>query len=211
MDAVKFRRQLGQAGFTLVEMVTVISMISVLSALVIANTRTSNDRQGLRTAANQFVAAARSAESQANSSRQVGSPAAARKSYGVCVSTTSANDITQACARPTGSQKADKFQVFARIDAVVSQAVLATRPVNSIAIETYQLPKGFVFDLSGFDPQLGFYLDYLPPTAAMYVGGAQTETTLAIKKEGATSTCTSTNPDCQIISLKPLAGAVYVQ
>ncbi len=202
-----------EGGFTLVEMMTVLTVIAILSALVIVSTQVSNRRQQLRDAAAGYVSAARNAESLASSAQAVtdsvtGQPTA-RKAYGVCI--TSSEIAGTKCNVPAADQTADTYQVYARQTAETSPDVLQalTQPPDQPDIvASFTLPTDYSFTTPGT------YLDFLPPAPTLYVNGGTANTQLIIKYKNVNlpqCLAGSTKADCKFIQIKPLAGAVYVQ
>ncbi len=63
-----------QRGFTLVEMIVVIAILAMLSALVVANFRNSEKINAVRLGAEQFVGALREAQNDALAQKRVGDP-----------------------------------------------------------------------------------------------------------------------------------------
>ncbi len=194
-----------QAGYTLVEMVVLIGIMGVLSALVVANTKVGDKRQELRDAANQFVSAAKHAESMAAASEVVEDPTASatdplkkasRKAYGICLS----SSPTAAC-KTTGSLA--NYQLYVR-DAASGSDLAATN--NAILIKNYPLPPNVQFS----NPLLGFplgWVDYVPPQPKMTVNGLDTQ-------RPDTKIVLSSSKDAgypQTVVARPAAGVVYVQ
>src|SRR2546430_301520 len=116
-----------QGGYTMIELVSMMAIIAVLSTLVIANTSVGNKRQQVRDAAGQYVTALKNAESAATSSRTIAvgsvqlascNDAAAtscpRRAYGVCLTTSASVDGGGKCAVPASNTTPDAFQVYAR-------------------------------------------------------------------------------------------------
>ena len=199
-----------QGGFTLIEMVTIIVMISILSMIILANTQTGNRRQQLRDAAEDYVSAAKHAESLASGSQAVADPdlggqKTSRKAYGVCI--TSSQIANSKCANPSG-QTADTYQVYARdLDetALSVEASLTSPPTEPEIISTFKLPQDYSFLITDV------WLDYVPPTPAMFVNGLSSNRQVIIAYKDLTLTECAGNRDCRYIQVKPLAGAVYVQ
>lgn len=197
-----------QAGFSLVEMMTVLMIIAVLTAIVVASTQVGNQRQQLRDAAANYVASARNADTLAATSRTFPDPnqdnePTPRKAYGVCI--TSSETSGSKCKVDSG-QRADSYQVYARDTAETGGSVkeaLGDPPANPHIVATYTLPKDFVFA----EPH--YYLDYIPPAPTLFANGEQDNVTLVIRKFDANS-C-SGSKDCQTIEVRPRAGSVYVQ
>lgn len=202
-----------EGGFTLVEMMTVLTVIAILSAMVIVSTQVSNRRQQLRDAAAGYVSAARNAESLASSAQAVTDPVTgqptARKAYGVCLTSSQIPNNT-GCQAPSGDQTADTYQVYARRTAETTpdvKASLALPPDQPTIVASFKLPTDYSFTTPGT------YLDFLPPAPTLYVNGGTVNTQLIIKYRNVDlSQCSSGSqkPDCQTIQINPLAGAVYV-
>ena len=198
----------GQAGFTLIEMLTVFLVVGVLTTLILVNTQTGDRRQELRDSAAEFVNAARNAESRAAAAQPVNGTS--RKAYGVCV--TSSFVIGQnRCTQTQAGRVSDLYQVYARNLSDSGQGALTHRPVNPDIISTHKLPKNFSF----FDDDL--YIDYVPPGPYMFANGETTNTFAWIIYGGPDQAQSKCNPgfsdyrDCKIIQIRPAAGAVYVQ
>lgn len=213
-----------QGGFTLIEMVTILAVIAVLSGLVIANTQVGNRRQQLRDAAVGYVSAARNAESLASSSQAIPDPdqadqPAARKAYGVCI--TSSAIANTKCNAPSGAQVADTYQVYARDPDETSPVVAdsITNPADQPEIiATSKLPKDYSFVLQTSPPNtpatVYLYLDYLPPAPSMFADGDSLDRTLTIKHKDVSLFQCFFGPkkaDCQTIQVKPRSGVVYVR
>ncbi len=202
-----------QGGFTLIEMVTILTIIGILSGLLIVSTQVGNRRTQLRDAAAGYVSAARNAESLANSAQAVGPAGSqtARKAYGVCI--TSSQIPNAKCDDPVSVGKpADTYQVFARDPAETApdtQAALLNRPGSTVSgvsnppfiVSSYKLPQDFTFS----NP--GVWLDYVPPSGNLFKNGGTNNATLKIRYKGS---CANAK-DCQTIQIRPPAGAVYVQ
>jgi prepilin-type N-terminal cleavage/methylation domain-containing protein len=199
-----FRPLFGERGYTLMEMVVAISIIAILTALVVANTRVGNKRQELRDAAAGYVTAARNAEALASGAQPVAG--SSRKAYGLCLTTSQALPGGHCVAVPSG-QRADAYQVFARRTAETQTSALAAiglPPDNPDIVASFTLPR----DLEFATP--GFYLDYLPPAPALRVTGQQPDRiSLTIRIVGHTNCAGSA--DCKNIVIRPRAGAVYVE
>lgn len=197
-----------QDGFSLVEMMTVLTIIGVLSAIVVASTQVGNQRQQLRDAAANYVAAARNADTLAATSQvfpdpNQGNQNAPRKAYGVCI--TSSQTSGSKCTVQSG-QRADSYQVYARDTAETGgsvKAALEDPPADPHIVSTFTLPKDYVFA----EPH--YYLDFVPPAPSLFVDGTQDSVSLIIRKFDAQG-CTG-NLDCQTIRINPRAGSVYVQ
>lgn len=212
-----------EGGFTLIELITIMTVMAVLSALLIASTQVGNRRQQLRDAAAGYASAARNAESLASSAQAVTDPVTgqptARKAYGVCITSSEIANNT-GCQAPSGAQAADTYQVYARRLVETAPDVktsLVQRPDQPDIIASFTLPKDYSFAA----PDI--HLDYLPPVPALYANddtvdtnGGTDDTELIIKHKDVTlAQCSSGSQqqkaDCQTIQIKPLAGAVYVQ
>ncbi len=177
-----------QRGYTLVEVVSMLAILSLLSALLIVNTRVGDQRQRIREAANQYVIAAKKAENAATSSQVVGGTA--RKAYGVCVTSITAVDSGGKCT-PAGGTNATAFQVYAR---TATDATTASAPVSPDIIASYKLPSGVTFTSSP-------YLDYQPPVPKLTANGLTNNVNLVL----------SGSNYSQTVVIRPNAGVVYVQ
>lgn len=194
---------LGEGGYTLVEMVTVMAIIAVLSGLVVANTQFGDRRQQLRDATANYVTAAKLAESSASTSAVVGG--SSRKAYGVCLTSTAQGDnqTNNQCDQPAVGQALDMYQVYARSTADTTY----TQPPNRVGvpapniIASYTLPKDMRFTSS-----LGnVWFDFLPPGPSLTLKGAGTSGQLTVQYGSGASGYS------RIITINPGAGAVYAQ
>lgn len=205
-----------QGGFTLIEMVTIIVMIAILSAMIFANSQTGNRRQQMRDAAAGYASATKHAESLASSSQAIADPnqggaKTSRKAYGVCITSSAIVDTPanpNRCRPPAAGQSADSYQIYARALEETSPTVeqsLASPPDEPEIIETHKLPKDYSFITPGV------WIDYVPPTPTLFANG-QTgfEQVIIAYKDLNVQNCTN-NQDCRHIDIRPLAGAVYVQ
>lgn len=190
----------GQAGFTLIEMVTVIMVISVLTALILVNTQVGNRRQELRDTAAEFVNRARNAEARASAAEPV--DGTSRKAYGICLTSKNSADAAgtfpkSECAPPQGV--ADAYQVYARTVADTDANPLNQRPENPDILSSHELPKDVRFFFGG-----NLYLDYVPPQPLLFVRGSTNDQAVYLfspKTKGYTKR----------IWIKPKSGAVYVE
>lgn len=201
-----------QGGYTLVEMVSVLAIISVLSGIVIANTHVGDKRQELRDAVSNYVNAANQAESLASAAKPIGvgsgdtttCPGAAscsRKAYGVCITAGGA----AATCNPMGIavSKLDTFQIYARRDA---QTSIAPTAGNVDIIATYTLPTGLEFSVATGST----WIDFVPPGPDLLVnGGGSANQTCTNKTITVTIGGSATYTRDALI--KPCAGAVYVK
>ena len=197
-------KRLGQHGYTLLEMVTIMAMISVLSGLLLANTRVGDKRQQLRDVAAGYVTAVKQAETLATSSQAVRdltdttSPQTPRLAYGVCL--TSSAITNSHCGRPGGTQRVDMYQIYARdvADTSYGQRPGRNGPPPAI-IANFTLPTDISFD----DAQI--WVDYFPPGNRMLVNGrddqGEIEVIARIGNQGTTRRA----------GLRANAGAVYVK
>lgn len=182
-----------QGGFTMVEMVTILAIIGVLSALVIANTSVGDQRQRLRDAVAQFVTAAKSAETGANSSQLVNG--SSRKAYGICV-TTSAQASSKCNAAGPG-QLLDTYQVYARTSTDQNYAV---RPSAPDIITTYSLPRNVTFRADSATS----WVEFRPPgPITSFNGSTSSSGNITIQ------TGTGNSAYNRSIQVNAAAGAVY--
>jgi prepilin-type N-terminal cleavage/methylation domain-containing protein len=188
-----------QRGFTLIEMVTVLMVIGVLSALILVNTQTGDRRQQLRDDASDFIASVRNAEARASAGQPVGGTS--RKAYGICVTSTSASDASGSfpnskCA-PPGGNPSDAYQVYARTQADTdARPALDQAPDKPDILVSRTLSK----DVSILPKQL--YLDFMPPQPLMSVNGNTNNRSLFFF---------SPQYGFKIVQLRPSSGAAYVQ
>ena len=190
----------GERGYTVVELMVIIGIIMVLTAMVMANTRVGDRRQSLRDAAEQIVGAARQAEAMAAGSQTVGGQH--RRAYGICISDSSLP--TAKCAQGAG----DVVQVYARS---LTQCPLTTavcrfdlRPSDADIITSYRLPRN-VRVSNG----VGTYIDYVPPIPSMRVnGGTQNIAAGSFTVGFVTGTADAYS---RSIIIQPRSGAIYVQ
>ena len=130
-----------QGGYTLVELLTVMGIISVLIALVVANTSIGDKRQQLRDTIAGYVTAAKQAETLAASSQPVsdGTNSTPRLAYGICLTSSAAADAASLkCQAPGTGQRVDTYQVYARR---TGETILTDRPSQIDIISTYTVPK----------------------------------------------------------------------
>ncbi|MEX2043524.1 MAG: prepilin-type N-terminal cleavage/methylation domain-containing protein [Patescibacteria group bacterium] len=190
----------GQAGFTLIEMITVLMVIGVLTALILVNTLTGNRRQELRDSAAEFVNQARNAEARASAAEPV--DGTSRKAYGVCLTSTGSSDGSgtfpdSTCAPPQG--QANAYQVYARTEADTdANPELDEPPDDPNILSSHELPGDVRLFSFG-----QFYLDYAPPQPTMFVNGGTSNRTLYVFSSKANY--------YRIIQVRPKSGAVYVQ
>ncbi len=190
-----------QRGFTMLEMVTVLAIVGVLSALVIANTVVGDRRQVLRDEAAGLVSLIRNVEARAAASEAIpddeGNPVS-RKAYGACATTT-ASDVP--CAAPGPGQPADEYQLYARR---LDDTDYTQPPTDPDILQTVELPDDVVFSWAG-----GGYLDFFPPQPRMLVVGSDADRSTTLQYEDITNCAGS--PDCVTIRFRPRAGVVYVE
>ncbi|MDP9212246.1 MAG: type II secretion system GspH family protein [bacterium] len=190
-----------QRGFTMLEMITVLTMTSVLSALVIVNTGVGDRRQVLRDEASGLVSMIRNIEARAAASEAVpddaGNPVS-RKAYGACATTTANEDP---CAAPAAGQPADEYQLYARR---LSDTDYTSPPTDPHILETVELAEDVVFSWAG-----GGYLDFFPPQPTMLIGGSDADRSTRLQYRDITD-CTG-SADCVTINFRPRAGVVYVE
>ncbi|HEY8109120.1 MAG TPA: hypothetical protein VIF43_03865 [Patescibacteria group bacterium] len=189
-----------QGGYTVVEMITVFLVISVLTALLVANTRVGDRRQQLRDSTAEFVGLTRDAEARASASSPIAGTS--REAYGVCLTSTSSSDAAGAfpkskCAPPAGA--ANAYQLYARTKADTdADPSLDQPPDNPDIISSKQLPNGVVFFAAN-----QFYLDYTPPQPVLFVNGNTNNAILYVYGEK--------EDYYRVIQLRPKSGAIYVQ
>ncbi|MEX1113595.1 MAG: type II secretion system protein [Patescibacteria group bacterium] len=189
-----------QRGFTMLEMVTVLAIVGVLSALVIVNTAVGDRRQELRDAASQFITHVRNVEARAAASEAIpdeeGNPVS-RKAYGICASSTVSDEP---CALPPSGTRADEYELYAR---QTDDTDYASRPTNPDILQTVMLPEDVAFSVSGG------HLDFLPPQPSMLVVGSSADRAIGFQYQDV-SNCGG-SPDCVTIRFRPRAGVVYVE
>lgn len=188
-----------QRGFTLLEMITVLSIIGILSGLIIANTELGDRRQVLRDSASQFVTLVRNVEARAAASETVtddegvDSP---RRAYGICIST-SAN--ANPCAQAAADQLADEYQLYAR---KTTDTDYTNPPADPDILQTVTLPNDVMFSWSG-------HLDFLPPQPALLVLGTTQDRFVRLQFTDVENCAGS--KDCATVRFRPRAGVVYVE
>lgn len=201
------RAHLGnQRGYTLIEMVSVLGIVGVLSGLIIANTAVGNKRQQLRDAVAGYVTAAKQAESLAASNQLVTegttTVTSPRFAYGVCITTSQVAGTT--CTVPTGTQPADTYRLYARRTA---DRNYQSAPDLPDIISSHTLPKDVYFNQSLLTAQ---WIDYLPPTPSLQARGLSPAGELIIQLDHRPPGQT-TPSYTRTIGIRPKAGAVYVK
>ncbi len=153
-----------QAGFTLVEMITVVAIIAILTVIVVANFQGAEDKTNLRLGAEEFAGVLREAKNLSvaqqretsadplHSNPDVGVPPGG---YGIYV-TTSVSTPNQ-------------YTLFADMD----ESGSFTLEDREYA-ETLNLPEGIVFDhieFAGMENQSSAAIIFLPPSGAVKFWG----------------------------------------
>jgi prepilin-type N-terminal cleavage/methylation domain-containing protein len=197
----RLRRLLArQGGYTVIEMVSVIAIISVLSGLVIANTSTGNKRQELRDTVAGYVAAAKQAEGLAASAQSIppADPAQAsfpRTAYGVCITSSAINNPRCDAVSNAATQPLDTYQIYARKNGDTNYTI---RPNNPDIISTIKASRNVIFTSQSV------WIDYLPPGPDLVAIGSTAQQTVSAQVIGQ-------NGYIRNAVIKPKAGAVYVQ
>lgn len=189
-----------QAGFTIIEMLTVFLVIGILATLLLVNTRTGDRRQELRDATAGFITQVRNVEARAAAAEPIADAAGtetSRRAYGICVSSTA----TATPCQPPLSGLADEYQLYARR---VADTNYSQRPANPDILRTVPLPKDVVLTTT-----VG-WLDYLPPQPSMLILGSTANRSVRMRQVSAPPSCVG-SPDCLTIQFRPRSGAVYVQ
>jgi type II secretory pathway pseudopilin PulG len=200
----------------MLEMITVVVMIGILSVILLANTQVGNRRQQLRDAADAYVSAAHHAESMASGAEAVTDSSGqktSRKAYGVCITSSQITNTPanpNRCKQVAPGQKADMFQVYARELSETSPTVenaVGSQPNQPSIISSTKLPKNYSFIT--YD----VWLDYVPPVPTLYTNGQQPPSgrDIIIGYKNLTELECRGNADCRFIHVRPVAGAVYVQ
>lgn len=189
-----------QSGYTLIELLAVIGIISVLTALVVANTAIGDKRQQLRDAVAGYVSAAKQAETLAASSQPVsdGSFSTPRLAYGVCLtSSAAASGPALKCQAPSSTQRVDTYQVYARR---ITDTALTSRPDQPDIVASYTVPRSVEFSASAAT----VWIDYKPPGPSLLANGLTTPQTVEATVVGRTEYKRQAG-------IRPGAGAVYVK
>lgn len=184
-----------QRGYTLIEMVSMMAIMAVLSGLVIANTKTGDKNQKLRDAADNIVTIARQAEAYATSSQVVAG--SSRPAYGICLAASGNCSLTGT----TGH-----YLIYARQNSDSNFTQRPTLAPQDI-IKYYSLSSGIVVQpLTTSGGLLGsLWVDYQPPGPTVRVNGASTTQIIRVRFQGG-------GPSYyKDIVINPGAGAVYVQ
>lgn len=209
-----------QRGFTVIEMLTVLMVIGVLSTLILVNTQVGNRRQELRDSAAEYVNGVRNVESRAAAAEAVNDPetgqATSRKAYGVCVTSTEANDgkdfPDSKCAPP--GDNPDAYQIFARtLDDTSNNPALDQSPEAPMILQSVRLPDDFQFELptESVGPSGTFFLDFVPPQPLLFVNGTVPDQPVDLRIFYVKTDGCNSGADCKTIRIRPKAGAVYVQ
>jgi prepilin-type N-terminal cleavage/methylation domain-containing protein len=200
----RWRQVLGsQGGYTIIEMVSVIAIISVLTGLMIASTSVGNKRQELRDMIAGYVAAAKQAESLAASGQSI-SPsdqaqaAFSRPAYGVCITSSAINNARCDAVANPATQPLDTYQIYARKK---NDTNYASRPSNPDIISTSQVPKNVVFTSQSV------WIDYLPPGPDLLANGSSNPSS----NPTVTGQVVGQSSYTRSAVIRPKAGAVYVQ
>lgn len=208
-----------QRGYSLVELLSILMIMGVLTLLVIFNTRTGDEHQQLRDAASDYTTAVKQAESMAAAAQPVldasDNTLKSRKSYGVCIT----GEFASTPCTVSGAEKATRYQLFARRGnrCVADPTVTCLgwgKPDNNVdVIKTYTLPKSAVFVLDGAST----YIDYMPPAPTMEVHRApgppvtSTNEIQIILSKDYGQPCSTAGVYCNTIAMRPGAGVVYVK
>lgn len=189
-----------EGGYTLLEMVSVIAIISVLTGLVVANTVIGNKRQQLRDTVSGYVAAAKQAEGLAASGQTVtsGSEQTSRAAYGVCITSSAITNSRCSAISNAATQPLDTYQVYGRLS---TDTNYATRPNNPDIIASYTAPKNIIFTSQAV------WLDYLPPGPDLLANGNGNPGTNPV----VTAQVVGNSSYTRSAIIRPKAGAVYVQ
>jgi prepilin-type N-terminal cleavage/methylation domain-containing protein len=202
-----------QAGYTLIEMVVMMAIITILSALVLANTKIGDQRQQRRDAVAGFVTTAHQAEVSAASSQvTMNSPSSSgiycqnngttcpRPAYGVCLSVAG-----QTCN--PGAVNPTVYQMYARAQGDTS----TTQPTSAQVLKQYSLPSNTVLvalvGTGASCPAAGagaFWVEYAPPGPSIMTNGSNQSYTIWARSTKDTTYCAKA-------LVNPGAGAVYVQ
>lgn len=198
---------MNQSGYTVIELITLLAIVGVLSAITIANTRVGGVRQQIRDSAALYLTAVKRAEVMAASSTPVNDSAESnpelrsksRKAYGVCITSSQqgTDPAVNKCAKASGAQPLNMFQVYAR---KTTDTNYTQRPASPDIIESRSLPRNIVFVSDQY------YLDYFPPQPSLRVNGDS-----AVNQAQIDIKTTSGDTYQKAIIVRPLAGAVYVQ
>lgn len=189
-----------QAGYSLIELLAVMGIISVLTALVVANTSIGDKRQQLRDAVAGYVTAAKQAETLAASSQPVsdGSTSTPRLAYGVCLtSSAAASGSALKCQAPSVDQKVDTYQVYARRS---TDTILTDRPDQPDIIATFTVPRSIEFQAAA----ASIWLDYKPPGPSLLANGLTTAQTVE-------AIVTNRTEYKRQAGIRPGSGSVYVK
>jgi prepilin-type N-terminal cleavage/methylation domain-containing protein len=213
-----------QRGYTLLELIVVLGIIAVLSALVVANMAFGDQNEGIRNSANKFVTMAKSAQSLTISSRLLtdshGAPVldpqgqrVSGKSFGVCTS----NSEAELC----GVGAPAFFQLFARQALPTDPSCPLPQPVGvlngpsgscgtpsapDILLATQAIPKNVTLT-----PAAGVYLEYVAPSGAFYVQGCKPTTAGCAASNKAVTFATASGPAYGLDIFFTAYGDLYVR
>ena len=202
-----------QRGYNLVELIVLMGILSVLAALVIANTRVGSVRQQTRDAAFGYVNAARQAEALAGSAQPVGG--VPRKAYGVCI--TSSRVANSVCNVPSAGQPIDTYQVYARnvndttYTRSPGQAPVGQAPTILATFRTDPGVRATTTVAATETPRITFtsgntWIDYLPPGPTLRSNGQGSPSC-----PGVTNLVVTSTGYTRTIGINACAGAVYVR
>lgn len=208
-----------QRGYSVIELLSILMIMGVLTSLVVFNSNGRDTKQQVRDAASNYVTAAKQAESMASSSQAVLNASTgqqeSRQAYGVCLRSEGAT--TPCTVIPT--QPITKYEVYARRGtrcpdpAVPCNGWPSPEAAGIDVVKTYTLPKKAAFVQSAAQT----FVDYQPPGPSMEVhetyNGAPvpaTEVQLIVIDDVA-RTCAPAGVFCNTVAIRANAGVVYVK